>query len=65
MAHQSLVHFQLEYASEVWNLKTKDKTHKVEMVQRRAACCTLSDCTMTNSVTLLQSQLNWQTHEGR
>ena len=64
MAYQSLVHSRLDYALAVWDLYTKDRTHKVEMVQRRAAWWTLSDYTRTNSVTLLQSQLNWQTLEG-
>ena len=29
-------HSQLEYASAVWDLHTKDRTNKVDMVQRRA-----------------------------
>ena len=65
VAYQSLVHFQLEYASAVGDLHTKDRIHKVEMVLRRAAWWTLSDYTRTNSVTSLQSHLNWQTLEGR
>ena len=36
MAYQSLVHSQLEYASAVRDLYTKDRTHKIEMVQTHA-----------------------------
>ena len=49
----------------MWDLYTKDRTHKVEMVQSLADWWTLSDYTRTNSVTSLQSQLNWHTLEGR
>ena len=38
----------------------KDKTKKVEKVQRSAARCTLSDYASTTSVTRLLSQLEWQ-----
>ena len=65
MAYQSPSRPQLEYASAVWDQNTKDKTHKVEMVQRRAAQWSLSDYARTTSVTSLQSQLNWQTLEER
>ena len=50
----------------MWDPHTKDKTHDVEMVQRRATWWTLSDYARTTSVASLQSQLNWQTlEEGR
>ena len=65
MAYQSLVRPQLNYASTVWDPHSKDKTHIVEMVQRRAARWTLSDYVRTTSVTSLQSQLNWQILEER
>ena len=65
MAYQSLVGPQLEYASAVWDPNTKDKTHTVEMVQRRAALWTLSDYDRTTSITSLQTHFNWQTLEER
>ena len=65
IANQSLFRPQLEYASAMWDPNTKDKTHKVEMVQKRAAQWTLRDHGRTTSVTSLQSQLNWQTLEER
>ena len=43
MAHQSLVRPQLEYASPVWDPNTKEQTHKIEMVQRKAARWTMND----------------------
>ena len=58
MTYQSLVCPDLEYASAVWDPHTKDKTHKVEMVQRRAARWSLNDYIRTTSVTSLPSQLN-------
>ena len=65
MAYQSLVRPSWSTLQQCGTPHTKDKTHKVEMVQRRAARWTLRDYARTTSVTSLQSQLNWQTLEDR
>ena len=44
---------------------TKEKTHKTEMVQRRAASWTTNDWNRTISVSSLLHQLNWQTLKQR
>ena len=44
---------------------TKEKTRKIEMVQRGAAHWTTNDWNRTTSVSLLLHQLNWQTLEQR
>ena len=44
---------------------TQKKTHKIEMVQRRAARWTTNDWSRTTSVSSLLHQLNWQTLEQR
>ena len=49
----------------MWDPHTKDKTHKVEMVQRHVAPWILRGYARMASVTSLQSQLNWQILEMR
>ena len=41
VAYKTLVHPILEYSTPVWSPYTKSNIHRVEMVQRRAACWTL------------------------
>ena len=65
MAYQTLVRPQLGYASAVWDPHTKEKTHKIEKVQRRAAHWTTTDWNRTTSVSSSLHQLNWQTLEQR
>ena len=57
MAYQTL--------TAIWDPHTKENTHKIEMVQRCAACWAMNDYIRTTSVTSLLQQLDWQTLEER
>ena len=55
----ALVRPHLEYASAVWDPHTNYNTHKLEMVQRRAARYVCNRWHNTSSVTGMLSQLEW------
>ena len=61
MTYQTIVCNQLEYASTIWDPHTQQFTHKIEMVQKRAAQWTMNDYARPTSVTSLLHQLGWQT----
>ena len=65
MTYQTLVRSQLEYASTIKDPHTQQYTHKIEMVQRRAARWTMNDYARTTSVTSLLHQLGCLTLEER
>jgi hypothetical protein len=64
-AYLSLVRPQVEYCSTVWDPHQKYLTHRVEMVQRRAARWVLHRFHNTSSVTGMIQQLGWITLEQR
>ena len=55
----------LEYSCSVWNHHTKDKTSKIEPVQRRAARYVTNCFERTDSVTSMLLDLKWETLESR
>ena len=59
--YKTLVRPQLEYAATVWGPWTQTNISKIEAVQQRAACFTLSDYRRTSSVSSnsMLHQLKW------
>ena len=64
-AYSSLVRLTLEYCASVWNPHTDQSTHKLEMVQRRAARYCTNRYHNTSSVTEMLQNLQWETLESR
>jgi len=64
-AYTSLVRPILEYATQVWDPHQKSLTHKIEMIQRRAARWVYSDYDYSSSVSTMLNELNWPTLEDR
>ena len=55
----------VEYSSPIWSPHTKSNIHKIEMVQRRAACWTLCHFSSYDSVSDMLGDLGWRSLEDR
>ena len=62
MAYKTLVSPHFEYSCTVWDLHTKEFTHKKEMVQPRFAC---RDYESKSSVTKSLAELEWDIQKFR
>ena len=60
-AYVSMVRPNLEYCSTVWSPYTESDSHRIEMVQRRAARFVTGEYRRTTSVTGLLTGLGWNT----
>ena len=58
-AYQALVRPKLEYSCSVWDPHQSQHTHKLEMVQRRAARFVCNNYHNTSSVTDMVNTLQW------
>ena len=52
---------QVEYASTIWSLYTKQNTQKIKMIQRRAARWVKNNYSTYNSVSTMPDNLGWRT----
>ena len=64
-AYITLVRPHLEYCASIWSPHTDKYSHKLEMVQRRAARYCTNRYHNTSSVTDMLQDLNWETLESR
>ena len=65
MAYKTFVRPLVEYSSSVWSPYTKSNIARLEMVQHRAACWTLSEYSPYASVTQMLQSLGWRSLEQR
>ena len=64
-AYITLVRPHLEYCASIWSPHTHKYSHKLEMVQKRAARYCTNRYHNTSSVTDMLQDLNWETLESR